>query len=411
MSASPNDSTVHIAPPANDAELAAFARISNQAFASQGQSADFEDRWLSHIGREHLRLATRGGEVVGGLGILYFGQWFGGRAVPSAGISSVAVAPQHRGTGVAKAVLHSALAELAERVPISCLYPSTYSLYRAVGYEPAGMRFTTAIANRRIGTADRRCLLRPIEPAQRAVLADLHNQYGQRHQGVIQRTEREWANIFDLVPPPPTSYAIEAPDDPGRLVGYIIHAQQGPVLAPQQAGFGAHSNEVAVVDFAFLTPAAGRRILGFLADLGTMVECVTCNGSAHDPLLALLPLETRHILRAHYWMLRILDVRTALQGRGYPAGLSTELHLNVRDELLPRNHGRFILTVADGQATVEAGGRGDLSIDIRGLAPLYTSMYTAEHLALVGLAEGDGEQLAQATLTFTGPAPWMNDRF
>ena len=180
---------------------------------------------------------------------------------------------------------------------------------------------------------------------------------------------------------------------------------------PGDSSPNPHSYDVSLLDHAFVTPAAGRRLLTYLSDMGTMVDRAIWGGSPNDPLLAPLPQECRRVLIAHYWMMRILDVEKALTARGYPAGVTAELHFQVADELLERNRGRFVLTVTNAQGRVRRGGHGHLQLDIRGLAPLYSSLYSAEHLALTGLLDGKPEHLALASAAFAGPLPWMNDRF
>jgi len=41
-------------------------------------------------------------------------------------------------------------------------------------------------------------------------------------------------------------------------------------------------------------------------------------------------------------MLRVIDVSKALEKRVYPLGIETELHLEVKDDLLPENNGKSV---------------------------------------------------------------------
>ena len=109
--------------------------------------------------------------------------------------------------------------------------------------------------------------------------------------------------------------------------------------------------------------------------------------------------------------MRILDVKEALARRGWPTGVEAELHLDVRDELLRENHGRWVLAIGGGAAEVRAGGRGELACDVRGLAPLYTGMLPPRALAALGWIEGSEAALATAGRAFAGPEPWMPDMF
>jgi len=78
--------------------------------------------------------AFDGPRLVAMSGAHAFGQDFGGRRVPMAGLSSVAVAPHRRGEGLARRVITMCLADRRERgQAISSLYPATTGLYRRLG--------------------------------------------------------------------------------------------------------------------------------------------------------------------------------------------------------------------------------------------------------------------------------------
>ena len=67
-------------------------------------------------------------------------QHFGGRAVPMGGLASVAVVPDRRGEGLATRVCREALQAMRARgEAISTLYPASTQLYRALGWEVAGL--------------------------------------------------------------------------------------------------------------------------------------------------------------------------------------------------------------------------------------------------------------------------------
>jgi predicted acetyltransferase len=287
-------------------------------------------------------------------------------------------------------------------VPLSALHPSTYPIYRHAGYEPAGEHQTLEIDVRTLGVRDRAYVMRPSTDADRDAIYALHRAYGRRNNGNVDRTPREWSRIFDFATEPVCAYVIGPPGRQGGIEGYVIYTQYADPPVPY---------EIRVRDYAFLTPAAGRRLLTFLADHATMVRNVVYQGAQRDPLLALARFEHLNVRSRQYWMLRLVDVPRALRERGYPAGLATELHLEVRDDLLPENNGRFVLQISDGAARVRKGGRGRLKSDVRGLAPLFSGHFSATQLALTGMLQGAEADMALASTAFAGPSPWMSDAF
>ena len=107
--------------------------------------------------------------------------------------------------------------------------------------------------------------------------------------------------------------------------------------------------------------------------------------------------------------LRIVDVGGALGARGYPPGISAELHFDIQDDLLSWNNGRFVLELADGRAQARPGGQGRIRLHARGLATLYSGYMTPQELRVAGTLDGPDQDVAAAGLVFAGPRPWTPD--
>ena len=417
---------ITVRPPKDDPEFRALLDSELQSFNGFGQPPEFMERWLNHIGRENLRVAVRGGQVLGGFGAFFFGQWFGGCSVPSAGVSAVAVNPESRGSGAATALMRDFIRECAQRdIPLAVLYPSTWALYRAAGYEIAGARTTYNVEIERLGASERSLSVRRMTPADRAEVAALQSELARRENGTVDRTERQWSRMWNLAVSTVIDYVVESPG--GRIDGYVIYSQREV------------SDEPFVIrlrDVGFRTPEAGRRVLTLFGDHGTVVRNVEFDGAPVDPLLALSRLETLKVRTRHFWMLRIVNAAAALAQRGYPRGLSAELSFDLTDDVIADNNGRFTLRVEDGIGKVRRVAAGKtakartaarssvnselpprsnskkaMSVSIRGLATIYSGHMTAHQARLAGLADGSDEALATATTIFAGSAPWMNDSF
>jgi predicted acetyltransferase len=67
--------------------------------------------------------------------------------------------------------------------------------------------------------------------------------------------------------------------------------------------------------------------------------------------------------------------------------------------------------VTGGSGKVTQGGRGEMELDVRGLAPLFTGFFTPFELKSVGLLAAGPAALAAAARIFAGPEPWMPDYF
>ena len=142
-----------------------------------------------------------------------------------------------------------------------------------------------------------------------------------------------------------------------------------------------------------------------------MATTVTWYGGPSDPCVALLAEQAYATRLDHHWMLRVVDVKKALAARGYPKGLEAEVHLEIADDLLAENAGRFVLTVGGGRGRVRAGGKGRLALHVRALAALYTGHLSAAGLRSIGMLRGDDRAVTEASAVFAGPVPAMPDMF
>lgn len=373
--------------PADDAELAALLDISTVAFLGTPKS----ERNLADITASEYRVLRRGGAVAAGLHIHTFGQWFGGRAVKTAGIGAVSVAAAHRGGGAGSALMRHTLSDLHSRgFPISVLYPATQPVYRRAGYEQAGNYIGYKLPTQNIDLRERTPGLRT---ADRDDAMQLYQRRARRGAGNLERTADQWKYVLPTGDPGVHAFSV---DD-----GYVSFTQRRT----------RDGGEIHCRDLVALSADAARRLLSLFADHRSQVAHVHWHGPPADPVLYVLAEQWHEIRERMLWMLRVVDVRTALSDRGYPAGLDAELHLDVRDDVLPWNDGRFVLEISNGSASVRKGGRGRMRIDVRGLSPLFTGHHSAAELLVSGYVDATDRELATAQRIFAGPAPWMPDFF
>ncbi|WP_373048314.1 enhanced intracellular survival protein Eis [Vulgatibacter sp.] len=380
------------------ADLDRLVRFTAESFAVP---AEEERRWLDKVGLQNVRVLHEGSTPVAGLSLLPdFGQYFGGRRIPCAGIAGVASDARSRGRGAGTALMRAAVQELHGRgIPLAALYPATQPLYRRAGFEGAGGRWRIRVDPAHLDLADRTLPLRAIGEEERPALAELHRQSLRAGNGGIDRSGYLWERVFH--PGGQATAGTGVVGTSGALEGYVIGLQV-------HAGEG---NELRLTDLVATTPQAATRLLTFLADHRHQIAQVSWHGAAADPLLALVREQKARVELAAVWMLRIVDVAGALASRGYPEDLVSELHLEIFDEVVPENRGRFLLEVAGGVGRVRPGGEGRLKLHVRGLAPLFSGWMAPEAIALSGLLEGDETERRRARSIFAGPAPALRDFF
>ena len=388
-----------VSPTSDERELARYGEI---ALRSLGLSTGAAPAFLERVEASAVRVARIGADVVGGLVVLPMGHWFGGRAVPCVGISAVGVAAEHRSRGIASELMRTVLEEARrDGVALSSLFPATCPVYRAAGYESAGNRFVYRTALATVGEGAREPEVRLATPDDHPTMRALYGERARTASGAIDRTPYFWRRVLEPRGEEAAAYMLFGGAGPE---GYVVLSQRcvSTPLEPM---------DIHVVDAVVLTAAAGRRVLRMLADHRSIAKHAKLTSGPGDPLFLLLREESLEVSSVMRWMLRIVDVRAALEKRGWPATSSAEVHLDVRDPILRENARRWVLELDRGRASVREGGSGGIAIDIRGLAALYSGFLTAEDLQVAGLCNGDAADLARASAVFAGPSPWVGDRF
>ncbi len=395
-----NKGNIVIGPPRDSAETEHFAAILTESFGSPPLS---EVDWLARYDLGDFRLARIDGQVAGGGVLLPLGQWFGGKSVPMLGVHCVAIAPEFRGTGVGSALMRAMVEEVHTRkVPISTLYPSTQPVYRAVGYEQAGIwtRYRVPIAG--FEMRDRELTVERVRWEDLDDLRQVYEARARRENGNLDRSEWSWRRVFE----------------PMRGSAYVFRARRGSTtegyIAFARKWHPDHlqGHDIHCLDFVSLTPAAGRRLLTLMSDHRSLGRDLLVAGPPSAPALLPLAEQIGTVDVMIRWMVRIVWVNAALEARGYPRGLSAEIGLEIEDDLLSENGGSYLLRVDGGAGRVERGRpRHPLWLHVRGLAALYTGYATAEQLAAIGLARGDADTMALATEMFAGSPPWLPEMF
>lgn len=398
---SPTPTDLTFGPPRDDAERRRFAAMSEYAFWDE-PSAEPEIGWLAEGGPAIVRLARRAETVVGGAIVVPAGQWFGGRVVPAALLGAVSVAPEHRGGGTGTALAADYLRVARDHgLAVSALYPASYPVYHRTGHEHAGtnLRYEIPIAALSgVRPTDEGVTVREHD-GEDAVLRTLYDRAAAMTPGLLARLDMHWGGVLGDGGPLATHRYVASRD--GEPVGYVVFRQR-------RVG----DDRVIDVSDLFVTErAAGRAIWAFLGAHRHNVTAVRLFGGPNDSRLLDVPQPGVRVAALEPWWLRIIDLPGALAARGYPAGLSVDLHLDHTDEDLPENRGRWLVRIADGRATVEPGGAGRIRTTARGLSGLFSGAFPASRMASAPDLVADGADLALLDAAFVGPPPWIGNHF
>ncbi len=355
------------------------------------------------------------GRLVAMARVIPFGQYFGGRRVSMGGLSSVGVAPEARGRGLAAAVSRAALADMRERgEAISSLYPGSAGLYRKLGWELSGahtIRHIDCSALRQLRPpADRRVLR--AEPSDRARVRACYERIAPTINGFLERVDSRWYFLDKMWD---EFHVYLSVDSAGEVDGYVAYRQEAPAS-------GQHGYTIRVRDWMAGSRNALASLFWTLGSGSTQAAVVSYPSSPEDPLLLLLDDQVERVHGDIRVMTRIVDPAEAVAQRGFAPALTLDVPFvlverGATDEAssLAANAGAWRLQLSKGVGRLERTGDdapGVPRLSVAGFASLYTGWAQTALLERAGLLEGgSAAERADLDAAFAGPTPWLPEEF
>lgn len=328
----------------------------------------------------------------------------GGEAVPTAGVTWIAVLPSHRRRGILRAAMEQLFRDARDHgEPLAALYASEASIYGRFGYGLATHWLTVNAESGRVVFRDdpgREGSVRLVdeeEAYQR--FPPLYDSLRAHRPGMLSRSEHWWRRHrladYEHWRQGASKRFNALLELDGAPAGYAVYRVK------DEWDDGYPKGQVKVVEAFATSPAATRELWRYLfsIDLTTRVQAELFDPASPLFLLVVDPRLLHLSVRDALW-LRLLDVGEALRRRSY-AG-DGALVLEVRDALLPENAGRYRVG-----ATVErTDDDADLALDVADLASVYLGAFGFEQLAVAGrVEERRAGALPRADVLFRTPLP------
>jgi predicted acetyltransferase len=346
----------------------------------------------------------------------------GQEVLPAAGVTFVAVLPTHRRRGILSSIMRRQLAEVRDRgEPLAVLWASESVIYSRYGYGRASWYLSYSL-RRGEGTLSKTALaalgasgdglrLRLAEPdAALPELAKVYDAVLPTRPGFFARNDAWWRRmVYD----PPEDRHGASPlrcllaEDASGPRGYALYSgiDTWTEFLPE--------NVLQVREVMTADPAASAALWADLLSRDLTSEFRAERRPVDDPLLFQLadPRRTRPQLNDGLWV-RIVDVPRALAGRRYASPV--DVVLDVRDEILPANAGRWRLTTTEeapggglAASCVPADSAPDVALDVTELGAAYLGGTRLGALAGSGLVKGQPGAVRQLSAALSwDPAPW-----
>lgn len=368
---------------------------------------------------EHLRRPIPGvlrigafdgqGRLVGKATDVGHEQWWGGRHVMAADVGGVAVAPEVRGGGVARALLGALLSGGRDRgAAVSALYPTVTGVYRSLGWEVAGSLVEGSLDTASLPVARVPGVqLRPGDAADVPLLTEVYEQVAQAQNGLLTRRGGSYARQQRLhgeecVGAQPTNALGE--DIDALTVAEADGVVVGVLAIGRGQGYGPEAT-LQVEHLYATTSDAARALVGVLAGWRTVTRNARIVLTTGDAVTAVLPVERATDVTLRPWMHRPVDVVQAIADRGWPAYARGRVAFSLADDLAPWNSGDWLLEIADGAGVLtRTDTTPDRWLSVRGFAALYCGAATGAGLTQAGLAGGSGDPRALDLLGCGTPA-------
>ena len=360
-------------------DVGALARLGVAAFGSSVSDWEryFDPTQNARLDLEQVHVIEEDGEVRASATVLPLESFVGGEPRPIGGISAVMVHPAYRRRGFAGELMRAVLRDMREReVALSLLSPFAHAFYRTFGYELATEDIEYRLKPSDLPTSPEQSYLRAFRDEDLPALMTLYEAEAKRHRLSVLRSDKYWRSDEIRKNRDTADYERD-----GRVEGYILYKLSGwQEQDPRRT--------LKVDELVAATPRANRALLSFLAGLDPQVYGIKHFTPRGEPLHPYLNSSYVKATIAPDQMLRLVDVETALGYLELASG--APLVLDVRDAVIPENHGEY--TVADGKVIRGAEAGENVSLDVRQLAQLYAGYLTARDLARHDLLEASSPE-------------------
>ena len=346
------------------------------------------------FGLKDVRVGELDGQIVASLVLYPLTTWVRGQKLPVAGIGSVAVSPEHRRRGVGEALMRATLRELRqEGRALSALYAFRGSYYRKLGYGVIERVYALAVAPGNLPHGEDARQVRRLMLPDRPAVESLYDRVAAQGHFALTRTPAWWEKRLWTYP---GDWVVYEGKRRGQIEGYL-HYEVDTTHGPFKLA-------IALDEFVAATPVAHRALIGHLASLadqvqeiqfaspsdGAWLEQLRTAQNLHPAAEISLFADTGGV--ANGLMLRVTDVRLALEAFPVSPGARGEIVLEVNDPVLPANARPLRVGARDGRLKpgLEPKGRPRLprlTVSADALGPILAGTLSPVSAAAHGLID------------------------
>lgn len=322
-----------------------------QEYCFHIEPTEFDPWMASKFQIEHTRsLFTEGGQMAAACANYPWELHFEGARLGMGAIASVASLPENRRGGHVGHMLQHLITEMKEQgLPLSTLYPFDQAFYRRYGWDVACTWIDHEIPVALLSHLHKYSgLIRRYLPGQAdwRELAAMYHRWAPSRRGYVARdTEHHWRTwVYSPLPGRNWHTAVYRPAAGAEPEGYLLYWFEND--APRK---------FQVRELVALNPAAERALWGFIANHDSQVNLVKVRQPRTWPLWHLVE-HTYEVKSSMHscWMLRLVDLKAAIERRPWPGTPNGTLVIGVTDEQALWNAGTWRIEFENGRAAVNS---------------------------------------------------------
>ena len=303
--------------------------------------------------------------------------YFDGELCPMAGIGGVASLPEYRYGGGVIELMRMSLQVMRERgYPLSELAPFSYEFYRKCGWEWGFQWYELKIPMKELACfkANTGTFVRLSEDLSLQAMC-VHNVHGSRFNGAENMDDKKIKETMrkkNLL-----GYGVVGDD--GQLSGYALYYIKNRVITCRE--------------FFYIDIQAKKQMLNFFYRHNSQADTLVLTVPESD--------KTLHLLGNHYldmsansgMMVRVVDVPKALAAMKVDPHLSGSVHIQIKDEFAPWNHGIWLVTITNGRliAKKEEDSQPDCIMTIQRFSQLVYGFISGKEMIENGLVDWQQE--------------------
>lgn len=247
------------------ADTDALVALRIPAFGPPGtlptEQGDHPERWGAFVDGDLAASVTR----------LAVDSWFGGEPVPTTAIASVAIAPEHRGQGLASRLMRHVLDHgRAEGDRVASLFATDPGIYARHGFEAAGRRRAIDVTAADLSAFVRGHRLRRATAEDLPLVRDAYSRWARTRNGPLVRAHLP---RLDSWFPTATGVTLALTDD-GEPLGYAAW-RRGP-------GYEPESTWVRVLELVAADRSVRDSLLWMFGTFSTVVGTVRITAPLED---------------------------------------------------------------------------------------------------------------------------------